>query len=47
METNPDKAKEIAAAFITEFKVPRVTGFITEARQGEFLSHAISKIADD
>ena len=24
METNPDKAKEIAAAFITEFKVPRV-----------------------
>ena len=47
METNPDKAKEIAAAFITEFKVPRVTGFITEARHGEFLSHAISKIADD
>ena len=47
METNPDKAKEIAAAFITEFKVPRVTGFITEARHGEFLSHAISKIADN
>ena len=47
METNPDKAKEIAAAFIKEFKVPRVTGFITEARHGEFLSHAISKIADD
>ena len=47
METNPDKAKEIAAAFITQFKVPRVTGFITEARHGEFLSHAISKIADD
>lgn len=47
METNPDKAKEIAAAFITEFKVPRVTGFITEARHGEFMSHAISKIADD
>jgi len=46
-KTNPDKAKEIAAAFITEFKVPRVTGFITEARHGEFLSHAISKIADD
>ena len=47
MKTNPDKAKEIAASFIKEFKVPRVTGFITEARHGEFLSHAISKIADD
>ncbi len=47
METNPDKAKEIAAAFITQFKVPRVKGFITEARHGEFLSHAISKIADN
>ena len=47
METNPDKAKEIAAAFIKEFKVPKLTGFITEARHGEFLSHAISKIADD
>ena len=46
-KTNPDKAKEIAASFIKEFKVPRVTGFITEARHGEFLSHAISKIADD
>ena len=41
------KAKEIAAAFIKEFKVPKLTGFITEARHGEFLSHAISKIADD
>ena len=47
MQTNPDKAKEIAASFIKEFKVPRVTGFITEARHGEFLSHAISKIADN
>ena len=47
METNPDKAKEIAASFIKEFKVPRVTGFITEARHGEFLSHAISKIDDN
>ena len=46
-ETNPDKAKEIAASFIKEFKVPRVTGFITEARHGEFLSHAISKIDDN
>ena len=43
-KTNPDKAKEIAASFIKEFKVPRVTGFITEARHGEFLSHAISKV---
>ena len=47
MKTNPDKANEIVASFITEFKVPRVTGFITEARHGEFLSHAISKIADN
>jgi len=45
-ESNPDKAKEIAASFIKEFKVPRVTGFITEARHGEFLSHAISKLND-
>ena len=45
-KTNPDKAKEIAAAFIKEFKVPRVTGFITEARHGEFLSHAISKLEE-
>ena len=45
-KTNPDKAKEIAASFIKEFKVPRVTGFITEARHGEFLSHAISKLND-
>ena len=47
MKTDPDKAKEIAAAFIKEFKVPKLTGFITEARHGEFLSHAISKIADN
>jgi len=46
-KTNPDKAKEIAASFIKEFKVPRLTGFITEARHGEFLSHAISKITDN
>ena len=46
-KTNPDKAKEIAASFIKEFKVPRVTGFITEARHCEFLSHAISKIDDN
>ena len=47
MKTNPDNAKEIAASFIKEFKVPKLTGFITEARHGEFLSHAISKIADN
>ena len=47
MKTDPDKAKEIAASFIKEFKVPKLTGFITEARHGEFLSHAISKIADN
>ena len=29
METNPDKAKEIAASFIKEFKVPRVTGLVS------------------
>ena len=46
-KTNPDKAKEIAASFIKEFKVPKLTGFITEARHEEFLSHAISKIADN
>ena len=45
-ESSPDKAKEIAASFIKEFKVPRVTGFITEARHGEFLSHAISKLEE-
>ena len=37
MKTNPDKAKEIVESFIKKFKVPRVTGFITEARHGEFL----------
>ena len=47
MKTNPDKAKEIVASFCKEFNVPRASGFITEARHGEFLSHAISKIADD
>ena len=41
------KAKEIVASFCKEFNVPRASGFITEARHGEFLSHAISKIADD
>ena len=43
-KTNPDKYKEIALAFINEFKVPKLTGYISEARHGEFLSHAISKV---
>ena len=43
-KNNPDKYKEIALSFIKEFKVPKLSGFITEARHGEFLSHAISKL---
>jgi len=43
-KSNPDKYKEIALAFINEFKVPKLTGYISEARHGEFLSHAISKL---
>ena len=43
-KSNPDKYKEIALSFIKEFKVPKLSGFITEARHGEFLSHAISKL---
>ena len=43
-KTNSDKYKEIALSFIKEFKVPKLSGFITEARHGEFLSHAISKL---
>ena len=43
-KTNADKYKEIALAFINEFKVPKLTGYISEARHGEFLSHAISKL---
>ena len=43
-KSNPDKYKEIALAFINEFKVPKLTGYISEARHGEFLSHAISKV---
>jgi len=45
-KTNPDKYKEIALAFINEFKVPKLTGYISEARHGEFLSHAISKLTE-
>jgi len=43
-KTNPDEYKKIALSFIEEFKVPKLSGFITEARHGEFLSHAISKL---
>ena len=43
-KSNSDKYKEIALSFIQEFKVPKLSGFITEARHGEFLSHAISKL---
>ena len=45
-KTNSDKYKEIALSFIKEFKVPKLSGFITEARHGEFLSHAISKLEE-
>ena len=45
-KTNPDGYKEIALSFIKEFKVPKLSGFITEARHGEFLSHAISKLEE-
>ena len=45
-KTNPDEYKKIALSFIEEFKVPKLSGFITEARHGEFLSHAISKLED-
>ena len=43
-KTNPDEYKKIALSFIEEFKVPKLSGFITEARHGAFLSHAISKV---
>ena len=43
-KTNPDEYKKIALSFIQEFKVPKLTGYISEARHGEFLSHAISKL---
>ena len=46
-KTNPDKYKEIALSFIQEFKVPKLTGYISEARHGEFLSHAISKLEEN
>ena len=42
--SDPDKAKEIGEAFKKEFNVPKVIGHITEARHGEYLALAISKI---
>ncbi len=44
--SNPDKAKEIGEAFKKEFNVPKVVGNITEARHGEFLALAISKVEE-
>ena len=41
---HPEKARELADSFKKEFNVPKVIGFITEARHGEFLALAISKI---
>ena len=41
---HPDKARELADSFKKEFNVPKVIGHITEARHGEFLALAISKI---
>ena len=41
---HPEKARELADSYKKEFNVPKVIGFITEARHGEFLALAISKI---
>jgi len=41
---HPEKAKELGEAFKKQFKVPQVQGHITEARHGEFIALAISKI---
>ena len=41
---HPEKARELADSFKKEFNVPKVIGFITEARHGEFIALAISKI---
>ena len=43
-EIDPDATKKISEAFKKEFNVPKLSGFITEARHGEFLSHAISEV---
>ena len=44
--SDPVKAKEIGEAFKKEFNVPQVQGHITEARHGEFLALAISKVEE-
>ena len=49
MPTFADMATLLMAFFVlilsfAEFNVPKLSGFITEARHGEFLSHAISKV---
>jgi len=41
---HPEKAQALADSFKKEFNVPKVIGHITEARHGEFLALAISKI---
>ena len=41
---HPDKARELADSYKKEFNVPKVIGHITEARHGEFIALAISKI---
>ena len=41
---HPEKAKELGESFKKQFKVPQVQGHITEARHGEFIALAISKI---
>ncbi len=44
-ELHSDEMKKLVAAYKKEFKVSKISP-ITLARQGEFLSHAISKIDD-
>ena len=41
---HPEKAKALGDSFKKEFNVPQVQGYITEARHGEFIALAISKI---
>ena len=41
---HPEKARELADSYKKEFNVPKVIGHITEARHGEFIALAISKI---
>ena len=44
-ELHPDEMKKLVSEYKKEFKVSKISP-ITLARQGEFLSHAISKIDD-